>query len=181
MHNGDFKRPQFVVTKLGKQQGFAYIWLLLAITLLALGLGRWAEDYAMVAKRTKEAELLRIGHTYQIALGQYYQNSQGNLKIYPNELKDLLNDPRSLRFHRYIRKLDLDPVTGEPFQVLRDADGRIVGVFSASNQKPVKQKHFAAEMKDFEQAAHYSDWKFMALIDTQNPLQTDTLSSPLKQ
>jgi hypothetical protein len=41
------------------------------------------------------------------------------------------------------------------------AGGGIMGVYSRSNDKPIKTAGFAEEDRSFEGALHYSQWRFI--------------------
>jgi hypothetical protein len=45
--------------------------------------------------------------------------------------------------------------------LVRNASGELIGVFSRSPVKPLKRAGFPAELAGFENAQHYSDWKFV--------------------
>lgn len=110
------------------QAGFAYLWLLMVMMFLMLGIGQWAEHYAAQQARAKQQERVRIVQAYQQALQAYYVASPGSVPHYPSELEKLLRDPRHLQIRRYLRRLELDPVTGRPFVLQRNTEGGIVGV-----------------------------------------------------
>lgn len=148
----------------GSQSGAIYLWLMLALLFLSLGIAKWSENYATLLQREKEHELLRIGLMYRDAIKSYYQNSPGSTKSYPEELKDLTRDPRYLEIRRYLRRLEHDPITLGEFAIIKNEMGQIVGVYSRSHKKPIKQKKFKQELRSFENAESYMDWKFMYLM-----------------
>ncbi|HCJ6672711.1 TPA: type II secretion system protein, partial [Acinetobacter baumannii] len=104
------------------QQGAIYIWMLLSLLFLSLGIGQWSINYATLKQREKEEELLRIGLMYRKAIYQYYQNSPGGVKTYPEKLEDLLRDPRYLEVKRYLRKLEKDPMTSKDFLLIKNSE-----------------------------------------------------------
>ena len=144
-----------------KEQGFAYIWMLLVFTLLSVGIGQWATNYATLQQRHKEQELLRIGLAYRDAIYRYYENSPGGLKAYPLELEDLLRDPRHLKIVRYLRRLEKDPITEKDFELIHNSNNEIIGVRSSSNRKPIKEKNFLPSLQRFEKAKTYKGWTFI--------------------
>lgn len=148
------------------QAGLTYLWMLLALTLLSLGVGRSLEVYHQALHRERESELLRIGEQYRKAIGSYYQLSPGAFKQYPHSLADLLHDHRFLILRRHIRKLYADPMnpSGE-WGLVRNLDGGITGVFSRAAGVPLKQANFSLAQADFEAAATYSEWQFVYVED----------------
>lgn len=142
------------------QYGVANVWMLISLFFLSLGLGEWSINYAMLKQREKEQELLRIGLMYRQAIYAYYENSPGGTKTYPEKLDDLLKDPRQLEVKRYLRKLEKDPITYLSFEIIRNANGQIIGVYSSSKKEPIKKVGFFVQLKHFEYAKSYRDWIF---------------------
>lgn len=95
-----------------KQQGTVYLWCLIGIVLLSLGLGRSLEVYSTQKKREKEEERRYILGLYEKAINNYYYSTPGEVKKWPDKLEDLLKDSRYATPKRYIRRLYVDPVTG---------------------------------------------------------------------
>jgi len=81
---------------------------------------------------------------------------------YPKKLEDLLKDPRVPGVKRYLRKIYIDPITGEKdWGLMRGKDGGIFGVYSKSEQQPIKVMNFKAANKRFQGMKRYSDWVFI--------------------
>lgn len=156
--------------KKARQKGIGYLWAIFCLALLSLGLGHALELYSQSNQRLKEAELLHIGNLYRKAIKDYYWASPGTVKRYPSTLEDLLVDKRLLTTRRYIRKLYIDPVTGQSdWGILRARDGGIIGVYSSSALRPIKQTNFPPNYSDFSGARHYSEWRFTYVADTRAP------------
>lgn len=133
--------------------------LLLAITtaLLATTANVWSREQA----RTREAELIWIGMEFREAIGRYYENSPGSVKIYPPSLEALIEDRRYLSLRRYLRKIYADPMTHEArWGVVRGPDGGIMGVHSLAEKRPIKRAGFPIVLRLFENAQSYRDWVF---------------------
>lgn len=147
----------------GEQQGFTYVWLLMTVAVLAIGLSvigpRWSDD----ARREREGELLRIGALYAKAITAYYASTPGAAKAYPARLDDLLSDTRMVGTVRHLRKLYADPLNEQrPWGVVRDAAGGIRGVYSQSNDAPLRVETVNLAGLSLPAAQRYSDWKFVA-------------------
>lgn len=148
------------------QAGMAYLWVLLAVVVLGLGLGRVLEVYHQQRQREKEAELLYVGEQYRQAIRSYYYSSPGMVKRYPSTLQDLLLDRRLLTVRRHIRQLYLDPITGSSeWGLVRSREGGIIGVYSPSTRQPIKVSGFHDASSDFELASDYRMWKFIFQIE----------------
>lgn len=141
------------------QRGFTYLTVLFMVAILSGGLALVGEVWHTSAAREKEAELLFVGHQYRKAIERYYLS--GPQRQYPRELADLLRDARRPGTERYLRKLYSDPVTGQPFALVKAPDGGILGVHSTSEEKPFKTGGFKVRDAAFEGAGKYSDWKFV--------------------
>ncbi|MDR0997375.1 MAG: hypothetical protein LBL69_06930, partial [Zoogloeaceae bacterium] len=79
---------------------------------------------------------------------------------YPHSFDELLRDSRIPGLARHLRKVFVDPMTGKTDWGMIKIGGRIVGVYSHSRQKPIKQGNFEPDQSQFEGATTYSDWVF---------------------
>jgi len=167
--------------------GFAYLWVLLLVALLGIGLTVVAEVDATASRRERERELLAIGRQFQMALARYAQGrprnqaqdqpqdqAQGPAQLqgqlqgqgmdrndYPATLEDLLQDSRAPGIRRHLRKVFIDPMTGKAEWGLVQLAGRIVGVHSLSEDKPIKQDGFEAEQAGLRGKQTYAEWLFV--------------------
>ncbi|MBB5020332.1 type II secretory pathway pseudopilin PulG [Chitinivorax tropicus] len=148
---------------LHRQQGMAYMWLVVILLVMSVLLGRTTELAATQAERDREADLLYVGRLYRQAIKSYIERGPGGTKAYPKELSDLVSDKRFPQPVRHIRKLYPDPITGNAeWGVLGAPGGGILGVYSKSEKKPFKQSGFVEDELPFENQQRYSDWKFLA-------------------
>jgi hypothetical protein len=154
------------------QGGFTYLWLLLLVAFMGVGLTVAAEIDSTASRRDREKELLAIGRQFQTALGRYYETqAAGGLKEYPATLDDLMKDPRVPGVRRHLRKLFIDPITASPEWGLVKIGGRIVGVHSLSQQAPIKQAGFAPEHQGLRGKKKYSEWLFVYPPDLVLPVE----------
>lgn len=143
------------------QRGFTYLWTLLLVAFLGIGLAIGSEIYSTSVQRDKELELLAIGRQFQEAIGRYYEAgvaAGGN--EYPAALDDLLKDNRFPGVKRHLRKVFVDPMTGRPVWGLVRVGGRIVGVHSLSDKRPIKQDNFEPSAIAFRGKERVSEWVF---------------------
>ena len=116
----------------GGARGFTYLWVLLAIAIIGVGLVAASEVWTTTARREKAEELEWIGGQFTQAIGSYYYASPGAAKAYPAALSDLVEDRRSVTVRRHLRSIYLNPYTGKAdWELIRAGDGRIVGVRAA--------------------------------------------------
>jgi len=152
------------------ESGFAYVLLLLGIAVLALGASAALQLGAQAGRRDAERALLSVGAEYERALYSYagmtvpagHHASAGALVARgPRTLEELLKDPRVPGIRRHLRRLHADPLTGRAdWGVVRDPAGFIVGVYSLSDGRPIKQLGFDARHAHFEEAPSYAKWVF---------------------
>jgi type II secretory pathway pseudopilin PulG len=144
------------------QAGFTCLALLATVVVMGIVLAALGQAWQAAAQREKEAQLLFAGHQMRMALVQYYQRSPPQAPRHPPTLEALLKDERSLAVRRYLRRIEIDPMTGKAeWGLVRDANGWIYGVHSLSAARPLKQGNFARADRSFTGAKSYSDWVFM--------------------
>jgi type II secretory pathway pseudopilin PulG len=146
--------------------GFAYLWTLLLVAFMGIGLTVAAEVHTTSARRSQERALLNVGHQFRTAIQRYYESALvAGQHQYPASLEDLLRDNRVPGIQRHLRQVFVDPMTGKAeWGVVRVA-GRIVGVYSLSEQVPVKVDNFDAEDMAFRGKKKYSEWVFTYPVD----------------
>jgi type II secretory pathway pseudopilin PulG len=151
-----------------RERGFTYLTVLFLVALMGLGLSLAGELWHTSVMREREVQLLYAGNQYRRAIERYYVSG---LNQFPRALEDLLKDPRKPGTERYLRKLYPDPLTGKgEWGIVKAPDGGIMGVFSQSEDKPIKTSGFAFVNRDFEGAGKYSDWKFVYNPASQVPV-----------
>jgi len=140
-------------------RGFTYLTVLFIVAVITAGLALVGEVWETAAKREKETELLFIGNQYRQAITRYYLAGKNQ---YPRSLEDLLKDPRQPGTVRYLRRAYQDPFTGKAeWGTVKAPDGGVQGVYSLSEEKPLKIANFKVRDAGFESAQKYADWKFV--------------------
>jgi len=143
-----------------RELGFTYVWLLVAVAVMAAGLAAIGEVASTAAKREKEAELLFVGDQFARAIAEYSASSPGAPQ-YPQKLEELLADKRYPNLRRYLRRVYPDPMTGRAdWGLVRGPGGGIVGVHSQSMERPLKTANFPRGYESFAGATVYSAWRF---------------------
>lgn len=157
-------RRQSGLVKRRACRGFTYLGVLLAVLFVGAGLAALGTVWSLQAQRAKEAELLRVGRAYQVAIARYVAATPRGVHEYPRALDDLAEDRRGQKVERHLRTLYPDPVTGLPnWDVVRLADGAVIGVASTSTKIPLKRAGFPPWANSFEDRACLCDWQFVYL------------------
>jgi type II secretory pathway pseudopilin PulG len=143
------------------QLGFTYVGLLLCLFVIALSSLVVVQTSSLLVRRAAEQELLCIGREFSVAFRTYYQSTPIGQRRYPNSLQDLLRDTRTPEISRHLRRLYADPLTGkETWGLVQAPEGGILGVYSLSQETPIKIGNFDVDQTGFENSTSYSDWKF---------------------
>jgi len=151
----------------GSQQGLAYIALLLGVAITGASVAVGGSLWSHVQRREREKQLLWAGDQIRKAIVDYSRFAADPANRFPRELQDLLLDPRSSAPRRYLRQIYEDPMTrSTDWGLIRNPQGRIVGVHSRSAGVPVKTGNFGfTAYASFEKAATYADWRFTAVTE----------------
>lgn len=144
-----------------RQAGFAYLFVLFTIALLAISAVAVATLDGYAQRRGEEAQLLQIDGEFRRALDQYYRAQSPH--VYPATLGELLQDRRSGIARRYLRKIYVDPITRATTWGIVLEQGRIVGIHSLSEVQPIKVAGFEKADRDFAGAQRYADWVFRSM------------------
>lgn len=143
-------------------RGVAYLALMIVIALIGVVTANAVQLGSVHGQREAEDELLFIGEELQDALRRYADASPLGLPRAPRDVNELLRDPRYPGVVRHLRKLYVDPLTGETDWVMVfDMQGRIVGVHSRSSRKPIRNTGFKAGLSHLEgRNESYQSWMF---------------------
>lgn len=156
----------------GGQAGLTYIGLLIFVAASSFALAATFEVWHTAVQREKEAELLFIGNEFRNAFKGYYEAKPANVigqpvrkGQRPRQLGDLVSDPRFATPQRWLRKIYVDPMTGDTdWGLVTLPDGQITGVYSLSDKKPFKTSGFLDRDLEFVGKTKYSDWVFSAKL-----------------
>jgi type II secretory pathway pseudopilin PulG len=152
-----------------RQGGFAYVLLLVTVTVIGVAASSAVVLGASLARRDAEQQLLAIGEEFQRALQTYAGLPAGAAAGVaampgvhgPRTLDDLLKDPRSPGVRRHLRQLYADPLTGkQEWGMVRDADGHILGIYSLAPGRPIKRTEWPPQWAHFEEQESYAGWVF---------------------
>lgn len=150
-----------VMRQAQRQQGFALLFTLMLVGILAVGMTGAELVWSTEAKEQREVQLLDVGAQYRQAIQNYFFAVPGH-PAYPQSVRDLLRDPRFPQVVRHLRQAYPDPMTGKPLQLIRDPVSHgIVGVYSAAPGQPLKVGGFPLDDAGFTGAKSYAQWRFV--------------------
>ena len=143
-------------------RGVVLLALLLTLALGAIASMAAADVWALSRQRDRETQLLYVGDQYRLAIRRYYFATSP--RVFPASFDELLEDKRFPIPVRHLRKLYPDPITGAAeWGAVRVAD-RITGIYSLSEQQPIKQANFEAVNAQFAGKTSYRDWQFIVVL-----------------
>lgn len=144
------------------RKGFTYLLALVMVMVMGIMLSAVGQSWKTIMQREREEELIFRGRQYKDAITRWYNPRPGEHQATPlRDLKDLLQDPRTLTTVRYLRRLYTDPMTGKEWTVITDPNKGISGVASTSPAKPLKTGGFSDDLQDLSGKEKYSDWLFV--------------------
>ena len=112
-----------------KQRGFTYLWVLVAVAILGIGLVGASDVWQTTVRRQKLEQLDWAGRQYAQAIGSYVESSPGLAKSYPGTLADLVEDRRGAVLKRHLRQLYPNPLSADgQWEVIVGTDTFVHGV-----------------------------------------------------
>lgn len=144
------------------QSGFTYLFVLMSIGLIGMGLAAAGSLWKTEAQRERETELLFIGDQYRQAIRSFYERPGQQPPRLPQSVDELLEDRRGITLERHLRRAWRDPFTGKPFELIESPDSKgITGVHSQSTRRPFKKAGFSEKDAAFSDAKTIADWHFV--------------------
>jgi type II secretory pathway pseudopilin PulG len=148
------------------QSGFTYLFVLMLIALIGMGLAAAGTLWKTESQRAREADLLFIGDQYRQAIRSYYELDHAQPRL-PQRIDDLLEDNRRPNIVRHLRRAYRDPLTGGALALIRAPDSHgIVGVYSLAPGQPFKIAGFSSQDETFKGATSYAQWRFVFILPT---------------
>lgn len=112
-----------------RQGGYTYLWVLIAVAVLGVGLVAQAEVGVASTHRARMAQADWAGAQYARAIASYFELAPGGVKAFPLRLDELTEDRRGPTVRRHLRQLYPNPLSGDGrWTPIRAAGGAIVGV-----------------------------------------------------
>jgi len=147
-----------------RQGGFTYLSLIILVAIIGLVSASALKLGSVLQRSRAEQELLDIGAAFSDALQSYANATPAGFPPQPPSLKELLRDPRFPTVRRHLRKVFVDPMTGQAewgITYLGDKVG-VLAVYSLSDAKPVKIGNFPQRFQGLAGKQKISEWRFAA-------------------
>ncbi len=147
----------------GRAQGrgfvlIAVMFLLFVTAMLSVTLAR---RWELENRAVKERDLLWIGGQFRLALAGYAAATPAGLSTEPRTLDELLRDTRVRPERQHLRRLYIDPMTGDAdWGLVLTPAGGIAGVYSRSGARPLARDRVWPVDPFFPPATRYSEWVF---------------------
>lgn len=146
---------------LTRQAGYTYLLLLALVALLSTASAVSLQVGESMSYRDRERELLFIGEQFRQALIAYESATPAGMPRWPRELSELVDDRRSGERRSHLRRIYPDPLTGTTtWGVVRDAEGRILAIYSLAAGVPRMKEGFTRQYEAFARADCYKEWVF---------------------
>jgi type II secretory pathway pseudopilin PulG len=156
-----------------EQRGFSYLALLILIATIGVVAVSGLQVGTLLERRAAEDHLLSIGEEFTRAFASYAAASPPGRPRYPVTLEELSKDQRTSETRRHLRQVYVDPITrSAQWGRVLGPDGRIVAVFSPSEQPVIRQTARASVHKrnEGDGLVRYKDWRFGVLeIEPRSP------------
>lgn len=133
------------------------------IAIMGMAAAMASAVWSTTQRRDNERELVFAGRQFADAIERYRKHSVDPLHPYPRSLQELLRDDRSGVPRHHLRRLYVDPMTGDSrWGLIRQADGAIVGVHSLSERTPFVRKFVTPDFAPPAGINSYQQWRFVA-------------------
>ncbi|MBY0468421.1 MAG: hypothetical protein K2Q07_05540 [Burkholderiaceae bacterium] len=136
--------------------------MLFLVSVLSITAAAAGAVWSVAKQREDERELVFIGRQFEAAIERYRAATNDPARPYPQALEELLHDDRRPVPVHHLRRLYVDPMTGDSnWGLIRLPDGGIVGVHSLSVRKPYPRSFVVAGFSH-PSSISYREWKFVA-------------------
>ncbi|MEO6278466.1 type II secretion system protein [Roseateles sp.] len=98
---------------MNRQRGYSYLAVLFLVAVTAAGLAALGQAWSTAAQRERERELQFRGGEIARAIAAYARATPNPPEQYPKTLAELLVDARGIQTRHHLRRLYVDPFTGQ--------------------------------------------------------------------
>ncbi len=130
-----FKAP------LTNQVGVTYLFVMILVVVMSISLMGVTQQWSVIMKRDREAELLFRGTRIKEAIERYVADHEVQKATRPNRWPRTLEELTKKSPKRYLQTVYTDPITGKDFDLIKTGE-ELHGVRSTSTDVPYNQVQF---------------------------------------
>jgi len=128
-------------THLTNQAGVTYLFVMMLVVAMSISLMVVTQQWSVIMKRDREAELLFRGTRIKEAIERYVADHEAQKAIRPNRWPRTLKELTKKNPKRYLQAAYTDPITGKDFDLIKIGE-ELHGVRSTSTDVPYDQVNF---------------------------------------
>ena len=130
-----------IKTCLNNQAGVTYLFVMMLVVAMSISLMVVTQQWSVIMKRDREAELLFRGTRIKEAIERYVADHEVQKATRPNRWPRTLEELTKKNPKRYLQAVYTDPITGKDFDLIKTGE-ELHGVRSTSTDVPYDQVHF---------------------------------------
>ena len=123
------------------QDGVTYLFMMILVVVMSISLLGVTQQWSVIMKRDREAELLFRGTRIKDAIERYVADYEVQKATRPNRWPLSLEQLTKKSPKRYLQTVYTDPITGKDFDLIKVGD-ELHGVRSTSTEVPYDQVNF---------------------------------------
>jgi len=126
---------------LNNKAGVTYLFVMMLVVAMSISLMVVTQQWSVILKRDREAELLFRGTRIKEAIERYVADHEAQKAIRPNRWPRTLEELTKKNPKRYLQAVYTDPITGKDFDLIKTGE-ELHGVRSTSTDVPYDQVNF---------------------------------------
>ncbi len=123
------------------QAGVTYLFVMILVVVMSISLMGVTQQWSVIMKRDREAELLFRGTRIKEAIERYVADYEVQKATRPNRWPRTLKELTKKNPKRYLQTVYTDPITGKDFDLIKVGE-ELHGVRSTSTDVPYEQVNF---------------------------------------
>jgi len=135
------KSPRALTALLRNQDGMTYLFVMMLVVFMTISLLGVTQQWSVILKRDREAELLFRGTRIKDAIDRYVADYEVQKATRPNRWPRTLEELTKKSPKRYLQMAYSDPITGEKFDLIKVGE-ELHGVRSTSTDTPYNRVDF---------------------------------------
>ena len=141
MRKGFQKLPRGLTSLRRNQDGMTYLFVMMLVVFMTISLLGMTQQWSVIMKRDREAELLFRGTRIKEAIDRYVADYEVQKATRPNLWPRTLEELTKKSPKRYLQMAYSDPMTGKKFDLIKVGE-ELHGVRSTSTDTPYSQVGF---------------------------------------